>query len=158
MKYRALLIGCFLGFAVALCIAAQDRPNASIPTVDFCDLIKNPAAYANKTIRLKAILLENQTPRVDGGDPILYDSRCQSSDFSVTVTFSETFKTNTAYETLRRIRGAPDEADNSRAVVTLVGEFQYSGQREYGHLDWANSQVLIHEIESVSPIKASAKP
>jgi hypothetical protein len=94
----------------------QTNPRAEIPTVAFCDLIRNPARDDDKVIRVKAILMENQTPRVDGGDPIFYDVGCRKNDFSVVVESSEPFdETAPVYKALARIRKKPDKRGNTRA-------------------------------------------
>src|SRR5436190_2041725 len=54
-----------------------------------------------------------------------------------------------AYTKLLRTQRRPDKFGNTRALVTLVGQFQSSGQRKYGHLDWADSQFVIYRIETV---------
>jgi len=119
-------------------------------------LIENHAQFHNRVIRVKAILVENQTPRVDGGDPILYDVACPDSDFSVVVLFADSFKSNAAYAALRRINDKPDASGKTCATVSLFGKFEVSSKREYGHLDWADSQFVIYRIEKTSPVAPNA--
>ena len=40
--------------AVAV-VSAQSKPSENVPTVTFCDLARQPASYANKRVRLRAI-------------------------------------------------------------------------------------------------------
>ena len=131
---------------------SQTAPTSRINTVDFCLLTKTPRQFHNNIIRLKAILVMNHTPRVDGGDPFLYDVACADKDPYVAVQFWTKFRWDAAYTKLLRTQKHPDEFGNTRTLVTLVGQFQSSGQREYGHLDWADSQFVIYRIEAVSRI------
>jgi hypothetical protein len=131
---------------------SQTAPTSSRATINFCRLTETPRQFHNHIIRVKAILVMNHTPRVDGGDPFLYDVACAENNPYVVVQFSPNFKWNAGYTKLLRTQKHPDKFGNTRAVVTLVGQFQSSGQREYGHLDWADSQFVIYRIETVARV------
>jgi hypothetical protein len=140
-------------FMTAPVTFGQTESRVDIPTVRFCDLIKNPNRYDGQIIRIEAILLENQTPRLDGGDPFLYHAGCTRTDFSVVVEWSKSFKeTVMVHDTLERIRNKPDRNGNTRTAVTVVGQFHGSGKRKYGHLDWADGQFVIHTLEKAAPV------
>lgn len=133
---------------------AQAMRGPTIPTVQFCSLGK-PSLYDNQLIRINAILVANQTPRVDGADSFLYSLRCRNSNLTVVVEWSDSLDENApGNKAMQKIRDKPDKRGNTRVAVTLVGEFEASGKRKYGHLDWADSQFVIHSIERVSPIRA----
>jgi len=51
---RLICSALLLVFTVAL-VPAQSKPSDSIPTVTFCDLARQPATYANKRVRVRAI-------------------------------------------------------------------------------------------------------
>ena len=131
---------------------SQSSTGSSIETVPFCRLTETPRRFHNRTIRLKAILVMNHTPRVDGGDPFLYHVACADKNPYVVVEFASDFKWDAAYTKLLRTQKHPDKFGNTRTLVTLVGQFQSSGQREYGHLSWADSQFVIYQIESVARV------
>ena len=153
-----LLAFFLLGFNVTASLSAQNTRSPSIATVQFCSLVRQPRSYHNRVIRIKAILVENQTPRVDGGDSFLYDPRCGNNEFTVVVALSESFNgADSAYKALQKIEGQPDKRGWTRVAVMLVGEFNASAQRKYGHLDWAVSQFAIQSIEKVSSIPATTK-
>ena len=134
----------------------QTAPNLQTDLIKFCNLINNPRQYDGKTIRLEAVLVENHNTRVDGGDPILYDPACRKKDFTVVVEWPmasyENYKEAPAYKALEKTREKPDKRGNTRARVILVGEFNSSGERKYGHLDWADSQFVVHDIEAAIPV------
>ena len=151
MKIALTTLLAFL--AIALPTHSQTAVRSSVPMVNFCRLTETPREFHNKVIRVKAILVMNQTPRVDGGDPFLYDAACADNSPYVVVEFSPNFRWNAAYTALLRTQKHPHKSGNTRASVTLVGQFQASGKREYGHLDWADSQFVIYRIETVSRIR-----
>jgi hypothetical protein len=117
--------------------------------IEICKLIKHPSQFAGKTIRLKAVLVENHTPRVDGGDPYLYGPACRKTPFSVVVEFSS----QESYQPLEILSEKPDINGYVRSDVILIGVFHYSGTEKYGHLNWADSQFVVQKVEEV---KASA--
>ncbi len=114
--------------------------------IDICKLVRDPSRYAGKRIRLKAVLVENRTPRVDGGDTYLYGHGCRGSSFTVVVEFSS----EESYQPVEMVK--PDVHGNVRLNVILVGIFRYSGSQKYGHLDWADSQFLIHRVEKLKAL------
>jgi hypothetical protein len=104
---------------------APEHFNEQTSPIGICKLIKQPSKYAGKTIRLKAVLVENHTPRVDGGDPYLYDPACRDTDFDVVVEWSS----EESYQPIKNIAEEPDSDGYVRASVVLVGTFHYSGTR-----------------------------
>jgi hypothetical protein len=122
--------------------------------VRFCDLIEHPARYDGKRIRLHAMLAENQTPRVDGGDSYLYGSACRESEFRVVVAWSS----NRTYGSLEQVRSKPDEAGNTLADVIVDGVFRDAGERKFGHLDWAAAEFIVENVEVARPAKSPKSP
>ena len=105
--------------------------------IEICKLIKHPSRYAGKTIRLKAVLVENHTPRVDGGDSYLYGPACRKMPFSVVVEFVS-MESSQSIEILRQ---ELDPDGYVRSNVILIGAFHYSGMEKYGHLNWESHSV-----------------
>jgi hypothetical protein len=129
---------------------APEHLNEQTSPIGICKLIKQPSKYAGKTIRLKAVLVENHTPRVDGGDPYLYDPACRDTDFDVVVGWSS----EESYQPIKNIAEEPDGDGYVRASVVLVGMFHYSGTEKYGHLNWADSQFVVQKVEEVKATAA----
>ena len=113
--------------------------------IEICKLIKYPSRYAGKTIRLKAVLVENHTSRVDGGDSYLYGPACRKMPFSVVVEFVSM----ESYQTFEILRQEPDVDGYVRSNVILIGAFHYSGTEKYGHLTWADAKFVVHKVEEV---------
>jgi hypothetical protein len=115
--------------------------NGGDAIIDICKVIRDPSRYADKTIRLKAVLLENRAPRVDGGDTYLYGPDCRRSSFHVVVEFSS----EEGYQPVAVLK--PDVNGNVRSDVILLGVFHYSDGRKYGHLDWAEAKFVVQKVE-----------
>lgn len=142
-------------------VSMQRRSNltparSQTPTLAFCDLVSSPSDYDKKTVRVKAILIENHVPRVDGNESFLYDPTCYSED---TATLAET---DPAYnvspqteQALRRIRSQQDERGYSRAEAVIIGRFDAPNGRGYGHLDRFRSRFIIMQVEQVKPVAAN---
>jgi hypothetical protein len=147
----ALLSCCLVSDAsvVSASVIVSERLVSKSP-IEICKLIKHPSQYAGKTIRLKAVLVENHTPRVDGGDTYLYGPACRKTPFSVVVEFSS----QESYQPLEILSEKPDINGYVRSNVILVGVFHYSGTKKYGHLDWADSQFVVHKVEDVKATAA----
>ena len=152
MPHRPKLIVALINvlLIVVSLVVAKGRaptPNNDVKAIiDVCKLVKDPSQYAGKTIRLKAVLVENRTSRVDGGDPYLYGPGCRRSSFSVVVEFSS----EESYQPVERVK--PDVHGDVRLNVILVGIFRYSRTQKYGHLDWADSQFLVHRVEKIKAL------
>jgi hypothetical protein len=127
--------------------------------VNFCALVDSPALYHGRTIRLKAVLVENNNKMVvDGADPSLYDPACRNKKRKVVVGWSnESYENNSASEALREIRARSDEFNVSRASVVMSGKLSGPRKEKFGHLGWADLEFKIDDVERAEPVPASAR-
>lgn len=150
------LIALSLAFHTAIGWLGKPSSQPQLSEVSICQLARNPYAYDEQNLRLRAILVENHNPRVDGGDSFLYDPRCLNTSFTVVAEWDASNlsggPTNSA---LDRIREQPDKKGNSRAEVIVVGRFNGPKGNRYGHLGWARAQFLIVSLESAQPVAAN---
>jgi hypothetical protein len=139
---------------------------ADIPTVAYCDLIRNPSLYDHQVIRTKAYYV--------GGFEVsgLEDQRCDSRR-SVHVAFDEPYKSHTKKSVLEdwdRIFNSPHvtkdggrvRADSGRAEVIIVGEFQSPprpidrGDEEY-EIGWKGGDKYQFIIQSIEDVKSASR-
>ena len=114
----ALLV--LLWLQASLAVANTDPQLLKEPDeiVDVCELKKDPSRFAGKSFRLRAVLVENRTPRVDGGDSYLYGPRCRKSSLSIVVHFLS----EEGYQQIGVLK--PDHRGYVRANVVLLGVLQ----------------------------------
>lgn len=78
--------------------------------VDFCAMVDKPAQYRGRQIRLKAVLVENNRPRIDGADSFVYAAACQNKKRRVVVRWrNDSYQKSAASESLRAIEAKSDE-------------------------------------------------
>jgi hypothetical protein len=156
MRSIAIVLFCLALIGYPLGVWGQDpgtRPNLRTEIVNWCDLARKPARYAGKVVRLRAILVENHTPRIDGADPFLYGPDCRENSFTTTVRWlTPSYNASTAHEDLDKARQARDEFGVSRVSVVLVGTFSGAQRRTFGHLGWADSQFVIRDVEEAKRV------
>lgn len=156
MKSRRRALRILLSFCLLVdaSIAAESGivPESVLPKspIEICKLIKYPSEFAGRTILLKAVLVQNYTPRVDGGDSYLYGPACRKVPFTVVVEFDS----QESYQPLKVLSREPDRDGDVRLNVILVGVFHYSGTEKYGHLNWADSRFVVHRVEKATPTPA----
>lgn len=133
------------------------RANGESGIVSFCTLVDNPAQYRERTIRLKAVLVENNSVVVDGADPTLYDPACRNKKRTVVVRWlNKSYEDSTASEALRKIRTNSDEFNVSRASVVMLGRLSGPRKEKFGHLGWADLEFKIDDVERAESVPASA--
>lgn len=121
--------------------------------VKFCDILKNPDIYDQKTIRVKAILVANIEPVVDGGDSFVYSTKCHHGPLvKLTYTFVDP-PTSELGVKLRKYFFASKNGSTGKAEVVLVGEFQIAKDFGFGHLSAFKYQIALTRIEKVRPVK-----
>jgi hypothetical protein len=125
----------------------------NIETVSLCELAQSPFRFNKKIVRIRATLVANHAPRVDGGDPFLFDLSCYSWDTLVLVESQPEHRPEP--QILKALRDAErkrDKYENSRIDVTLIGRYDAPNGVGYGHLGWARSRILIMRYEEVKPV------
>lgn len=130
---------------ILLAGAGSLMANTDIPTVEFCDLARNPQAYFGKTVRLTAVY-EQWT---EGA--YLTDQRCPlSPDDRVGVAwFPADEKQRKAVQDAVSQIGSPKYS--GKAIVTIVGTLCNEKAR---HFVWYGSRFDIASFESVRPVKS----
>jgi hypothetical protein len=124
--------------------------------VDFCAMVDKPARYRGRQIRFKAVLVENNRPRVDGADSFIYDAACRNKKRRVMVTWRNySYDKITARESLGAIQAKSDEFGISRAAVALSGTLNGPGKEKFGHLNWAELEFNIDDVEQAEPVAAN---
>jgi hypothetical protein len=118
------------------------------PTVSFCQLVRNPAQYDKLVVRTRALL------RVDLENEVLYEPECDSPESHVWAAFDPSYVHSNQQlkeklgELLRRTATSP-----TRTVqVTIVGRFEGSNGKGYGHLDGYRYRFSIIRIEQADQV------
>ena len=161
----------FIAILSLLTMAAQDakaqilkRPQ-DIPTIAYCDLVRDPTSYNQKIVRVKVTYI------VGFEGSIMYDLACGRKD--TWVRFEPTSETATNQKVLKKFRrladASPERTRGSginypvrRVEVVWVGRFQgikpaqRVGERTYssgfGHLNGFDYQFNVQRIEGVRAI------
>ena len=136
---------------------------SKIPTVTYCDLIKNAAAYDKKIVRVRAIHFSGFEK------DYIYDDRCEigqkpsASEKVPAETWAQWDKTFVS-------KGETDEAKLNRQLngfgrkdVTVVGMFYSTNEqndknapRLFGHMNCCRFQLSIMRVESVVKLDGEA--
>lgn len=161
IKLVSLIVLLFSGFIRADSVARSDQVSTKAhlqsEIVSLCDLVNKPHRYKGRMIWLKAVLVENNKPRIDGADSFLYDQRCKDQGLNVVVRWSKSsHENNVAYESLNKIQ--KENADGfgvSRASVIIVGNFSGIRKHKYGEQGWADAEFTIDHIEEAKPVEAN---
>lgn len=108
---------------------------SNIPTVNYCDLIRNPKSYDQKEVRVRAVF------QVGYEWQELYCLECFDLEKRTWVEFSEDFESRTQSTIAKKVSGT----DQTLAVV-LVGKF-YSSDERYGHMGAYRFKLVVDRVE-----------
>jgi len=138
-----IIISLLLGSSAVTLAQDSPRPSDEIPTVAFCELVKDPKPYFDKSIRVTANL-ELATEA-----SYLRDENCVvSRDDQIGVRY--TSETDERRELINReIRKIRSTEYGSRARVTVVGTLQDQALRSFA---WYRYRFDVSRIETVSPV------
>ena len=137
--------------------------SSKIPTVTYCDLIKNARDYDKKIVRVRAIYFS-------GFEKIyLYDNRCETNELP---SADETVPSETWAERDKSFVSKGDSAETKlnrqldgfgRKDVTVVGRFYSTNENGdegapnlFGHLNCCRFQLSIMRVESVNNLDGKA--
>lgn len=138
----------------------KDKPpplnSSKIPTVSYCDLIKNAADYDKKIVRVRAIYFS------DFEKEYLYDDRCESSQ-SPSAPEKVPAETWAEWDKTFVSKGDSDEAKLNRQLngfgrkdVTVVGMFHSTNEQGdpdapnlFGHMNCCHYQFSVMRVESI---------
>jgi hypothetical protein len=169
MKVKRILPAALLLIVAGLTCEAQETKIAEgIPTVAYCDLIREPAMYDQKVVRVKVTYI------VGFEASVMYDLACGRKD--TWVEFDPASETSTNPKVLKRFRrmanaqaertrGGGINYPTRRVEVVWVGRFQgikrtqtFGGQSRsfgFGHLNGFDYQFNVQRIEEVKAVPAS---
>lgn len=153
-----------LAATILLLPTSRCEAAASGPEVNFCELIRTPEQYNNRTIRVRGILAQGSEQSV------LYDPTCAAAKTPIAVEFAQHY--TGAKRKLNRL-----VAKNRRAMVVVEGTFygptpatldpklpdwlkkklEGTPQR-YGHLGAYDSMIRIGTVVSASPATSDTPP
>ncbi len=171
MKFeiKQILLGVVFLALSCLSVAGQEqKPPQEIPTVAYCDLVREPALYDNKVVRVTA----NYFVAFEGS--IMRDFACDGKD--TWVEFDAAIEKSTPRKIWKKfdrwtdaspVRNKTGGIDHpSRQVnVTWVGLFQgvkrtqLFGKRTvplgFGHMNGFSFQFIAQKVESVSKVASN---
>ena len=146
MKYLAAFIGFIFAFSSTPQQNESSKPNPTAEieaaTVAYCDLIRSPELYDQKTIRVKAIYrYGNEWSELYCGDCV--------KDHQTWVDFDDSFETHTEANVAKKLG---DNGFRGRTVsVVMIGTFHSSGGG-YGHMGAYRFQLLVSSVEQAEII------
>lgn len=114
-----------------------------IPTVDFCEMVKNPKLYFDKTVRLKATLEQATEAQY------LRDERCVlSHDEQIGVGYAAVSEAERDART-KVIREIRSSEYGSRAKVTVIGILRNSSRRSFAWYQYRFDLIRFEDISHV---------
>jgi hypothetical protein len=169
MKNGKILIAIIITLMLLICVAqgGSIQKAEEIPTVDYCELLRNPEKYDKKTIRVTALL-------VRGFEVSAFENPVCDTERSTWVEFDPASRQRTKKEIQKefdrvynpprkRRKGVIEIPGPERAELTVAGQFNGpkpgipigpEGKRVltgYGHLNGFKYQFIIKCIEQVKP-------
>ena len=170
MKFeiKQILFGVvFLALSCLSITGQEQKPPQEIPTIAYCDLVREPIFYDNKVVRISV----NYIAAFEGS--IIRDSDCDGKD--TWVRFDAKVKDATPrkiWKKFDRLTDTSPEYKNggvnypSRLVkVTWIGLFQGVKRAQkignltlplgYGHMNGFDFQFVVQKVETVSKIASN---
>jgi hypothetical protein len=136
------IINCLFGVVLIFTpqINGQEKGKDKINTVEFCELIKKPKDYDQKTIRVAAIY------RYGSEYSEIYCLSCHNNP-SVWLEYGKSFTSLTKSKIRRRLKAS----ERGKTInVVAVGRIESSGG--YGHLSKYKYQFVVDYLESAEVI------
>lgn len=113
-----------------------------VPTIAYCDLIRNPELYDQKTVRVRAIY------RYGSEWSELYCLECLNAG-QTWVDFDNSFKSRTPSSVVRKLG---DNGFKGRTVsIVAVGKF-YGSSGGYGHMNGYRFKFEVNSVENAEII------
>jgi hypothetical protein len=119
----------------------------NIPKVDFCKLIRNPAAYDKKVVRIKAFYWWV------GRDMALYDPRCRTGDAAMETGVEESKEIRTSPEIEARLDRILGGGMEKGIRVTVIGRFYDWNNIGYGQQKSLRFRFMTLKWLSVKEVK-----
>lgn len=155
MKIQRLTKDCLLTISLILlsngCFNVQAQIKArKAETLNYCSVVGSPEKYLGKTVKVKALMTFSTVSRVDGGDPILFASKCNSGDFFATTNYTEVIDGHNIDAFFDKL--APEK--NYVFEIIFLGKLEYSIVPVFGHLSWATNEFKISRVISIRDISS----
>jgi hypothetical protein len=131
-----------------ICLSALAVSAQKVSTIDFCNLVRNHAAYDKQIVRTKAYY------NWDGGDFTLNDPRCRNGDASMETGVEESKEFRTAPEVEAELDRILSAETIKGARVTVIGRFHDWNGRGYGRLNSLRFQFMVLSWVSVKAVEA----
>lgn len=131
---------------IFLCLSAIPVSAQNIPKVDFCKLVRNPAAYDKKIVRIKAFYWWV------GRDVALYDPRCRNGDAAMETGVEESKEFRTEPDVDEKLSGIFGGGLEKGAHVTVIGRFHDWNNIGYGQQKTLRFQFMALKWVSVREV------
>ncbi len=147
MKLSLIFLLCFAAFpAFVYCQITGDKSamKDEIPTIAFCEMVKNPQAYFDKTIRITAVYTQATEGRYLNDDencPLSHDDQIGAESFKTNE--SEVVKHNAIIQEINSVEYG------HRAKVTVIGKLRNISLRGFS---WYRYRFDISRFETVSQV------
>jgi hypothetical protein len=162
---RIIMLLLLASLASATAVAQTEQDFSGVPTISYCDLVKEPASYDQKVVRVKAVYV------VGFEGSLFYDAVCGGGN--TWVKFDPSFEKATKSNILKRFRRLADASPirtrggginypERMVEILAVGRFEgvkptYKlGSRSYssgfGHLNGYDFQFTVLSIEEVNAV------
>jgi len=123
--------------------AADDAGTAEIHTIDFCEMVKNPQFYFDKTVRLVA------TYEMATEGQYLRDDRCQLTHDQQIGAGLEVRDEKQSEILNTELRKISSNEFGGRAIVTLVGKLRNASRHDFV---WYEYRFEIIKVEKITPV------
>lgn len=128
-------------------IGSNISPVRGQQMISFCDLVHNPDLYNQRVVRTEATMV------IGYEQSYLYDLACNSrATWSWVESDYPYGSSSEAQKLLDNLLNQKEAQGAGRAKVTIVGRFDASPGKRYGHLDQFRSQFTIMRVERVEPV------
>ena len=118
------------------------------PMVGFCELVSNPARYNNKIVRTEAVFWSNKE------NVALYSLDCDDPNKNAWAEFDESYvyTNESVQKKLVEVLCPRTQCPVSKAVVGIVGRFEWPNEQGYGHLNDYRFRFSIMRVEKAEPL------
>ena len=158
---KTFLVPFFIGLFIVPCLAQTKEEISNAPTIDFCDLVKNPLPNDERIVRITAIY----TVGFEGS--LFNGANCQGKD--IWVSFDKALEQNTNPKIFKKFKRYTDVSPvktkgsinypTKWVQVSVIGRFQGTSKpykigqltfkSGYGHLNGFDYNFNILVVEKV---------
>jgi hypothetical protein len=140
----------------SMCQKNPTRQAGGLRTTSFCELTQDKVRYSQQIVRTQAILVSSRTALVDAGETYLYHPSCRDENRLVLVEYDPSYSPNTTTQaTLQQVLSEKSTTSHGRARVTIVGRFDASSEKGYGHLGGFQARISVTSLERIESVRPS---